>query len=298
MARLRHPGPYNDWVRDTRLPDPAPPEGSIDCQFHIYDDPARFPARKDAPYPPLDATFAHAREMHAKLGFRHGVIVHSAIYGSDHSMLLHVLKNQPIPGQYKGTANLADDTSDAEIAELTKAGVNAARINFVKYLTMTPGKKSVTYVFDRLKEIGWHARLHVVAEDLLEHADLLKSIKDVPMLIEHLGHVEYEGGLDQPACRFIIDMLKHENWWMMASNGNRDSAMDAGWDDAVPFGAAFIAAAPDRTVWGTDWPHPMWHKPMMNDADEVDLLYRYVDYDADMIRRVLVDNPRRLYGFV
>ena len=298
MARPRHPGPYNDWVRDTRLPDPAPPEGSIDCQFHIYDDPARFPARKDAPYPPLDATFAHAREMHAKLGFRHGVIVHSAIYGSDHSMLLHVLNNQPIPGQYKGTANLADDTSDAEIAELTKAGVNAARINFVKYLTMTPGKKSVTYVFDRLKEIGWHARLHVVAEDLLEHADLLKSIKDVPMLIEHLGHVEYEGGLDQPACRFIIDMLKHENWWMMASNGNRDSAMDAGWDDAVPFGAAFIAAAPDRTVWGTDWPHPMWHKPMMNDADEVDLLYRYVDYDADMIRRVLVDNPRRLYGFV
>ena len=118
------------------------------------------------------------------------------------------------------------------------------------------------------------------------------------MLIEHLGHVEYEGGLDQPACRFIIDMLKHENWWMMASNGNRDSAMDAGWDDAVPFGAAFIAAAPDRTVWGTDWPHPMWHKPMMNDADEVDLLYRYVDYDADMIRRVLVDNPKRLYEFV
>ena len=293
----RHPGPYNDWVRDTRLPKPAPPAGSIDCQFHIYDYPARFPARKDAPYQPLDASFAQAREMHRRLGFEKGVIVHSAIYGSDHSLLLHALRNQPVPGQYKGTANLADDTSDAEIAELSKAGVNAARINFVKYLTMTPGAKSVTYVFDRLREIGWHARLHVVAEDLLEHADMLKTIKDVPMLIEHLGHVHYEAGLGHPACRFIIDMLKHENWWMMASNGNRDSAHDTGWDDAVPFGAAFIAAAPDRAVWGTDWPHPMWHKPMMNDADEVELLYRYVDYDADMIRRVLVDNPKRLYGF-
>ena len=62
-------------------------------------------------------------------------------------------------------------------------------------------------------------------------------------------------------------------------------------------GEAAQDAAPDRAVWGTDWPHPMWHKPMMNDADEVELLYRYVDYDADMIRRVLVDNPKRLYGF-
>ena len=86
-------------------------------------------------------------------------------------------------------------------------------------------------------------------------------------------------------------------WWMMASNGNRDSTMESGWDDAVPFGRAFILAAPDRAIWGTDWPHPMWTKRMMNDAEEVELLYRYVDYDAELIRKVLVDNPARLYGF-
>jgi predicted TIM-barrel fold metal-dependent hydrolase len=73
--------------------------------------------------------------------------------------------------------------------------------------------------------------------------------------------------------------------------------MDSGWDDAVPFGRALIAAAPDRTVWGTDWPHPQWHKRMMNDAETVELLYRYVDHDAGLIRKILVDNPARLYGF-
>jgi predicted TIM-barrel fold metal-dependent hydrolase len=85
---------------------------------------------------------------------------------------------------------------------------------------------------------------------------------------------------------------------MMVSNGNRTSALESGWDDAVPFGRAYIEAAPDRIIWATDWPHVRWRKRrMMNDAEEVELLYRYVDYDAAMIRRILVDNPARLHGF-
>ena len=78
------------------------------------------------------------------------------------------------------------------------------------------------------------------------------------MVIDHFGHVGFEGGLERPVIRWVFDMLKHENWWMMVSNGNRDSKMDAGWDDAIPYGKAYIEAAPDRIVWGTDWPHPQW----------------------------------------
>jgi predicted TIM-barrel fold metal-dependent hydrolase len=93
-------------------------------------------------------------------------------------------------------------------------------------------------------------------------------------------------------------MLKRDNWWMMVSNGNRTSAFDSGWDDAVPFGRAYLGAAPDRTIWATDWPHVRWRKKrMMNDAEEVELLYRYADYDAALLRKVLVDNPARLHGF-
>ena len=291
-----HPGPYNDWVRETRMPQPQPPHGSCDCQFHIYAPASAYPTKPNPPYPPIDATFEHAVNMHRALGFEKGVIVHSAIYGSDHALLLDTLEKLAKPSNYRGTANIDDSTTDSEIARLSAAGVNAARINLVKYLVAGDDSAKLR-IFDRLREIGWHARLHVVAQDLLDNAEVLKKVRDVPMLIEHMGHVHFEGGLDQPACRFILDMLKHENWWMMASNGNRDSKLDTGWEDAIPFGSAFIAAAPDRAVWGTDWPHPMWHKPMMNDADEVDLLYKYVDYDMDLIKRVLVDNPYRLYGF-
>ncbi len=293
----RRAGPYHDWDREPRLPRPAPPAGACDCQFHIYAKAEHYPPRANAPYPPMDATFADSRRVHAAIGFRRAVIVHSAIYGADHRLLLDTLENCPDKASYRGTANLDDTVSDAEIARLSAAGVNAARINFVKHLTMAPGQNTVERIFDRLREIGWHARLHVIADDLLEHAPMLRKIKDVPMMIEHMGHVDFEKGLAQPAVTFMLDMLKNENWWLLTSNGNRDSKMDIGYDDAVPFGAALIAAAPDRTVWGTDWPHPQWPKRMMNDAETVELLYRYVDNDAALIQKILVDNPKRLYGF-
>jgi len=293
----RREGPFQDWVRDTRPPVPPPPPGSCDCQFHIYGDPARFPTRPSPPYPPIAASFEEAQAMHRALGFARGVIVHSAIYGTDHRLLLAALEGNPAARNYRATANIDDSVSDGEIARLTAAGVRGARINFVRFLTMTPDRSAVARLFDRIREIGWHARLHVVGDDLVEHAELLRRIEGVTMVIEHLGHVDFARGLAQPACRFILEMLRREDWWMMASNGNRDSAMESGWDDAVPYGAAFIAAAPDRTIWGTDWPHPQWTKRMMNDAEEVELLYRYVDNDAALIRKILVDNPARLYGF-
>jgi len=97
----------------------------------------------------------------------------------------------------------------------------------------------------------------------------------------------------------MVDRLKNdENWWMMVSNGNRLSPMESGWDDAIPIAQAFIAAAPDRIIWGSDWPHVQWRKKrMMNDAEEVELRYRYVDYDRTLLQKILVDNPARLHGF-
>ena len=82
---------------------------------------------------------------------------------------------------------------------------------------------------------------------MLEFGDALSAVRDVPMIIDHLGRVDFSGGLAQPAVRFILDRLKHENWWMMFSNGNRISPMATGWDDAIPFARAFIEAAPDRS---------------------------------------------------
>jgi len=287
-----------EWDKNPRMPVPAPPAGSCDCQFHIYGDPAVFPPRANAPYPPITtASFTEAQKMHRAIGFARGVIVHSAIYGSDHRLLLHALESLHDRDRYRGIGILDDKVSDTELERLDAAGVRGARFNFIRFFAMEQRETEVRRSMARLRELGWHARLHVNGENLLQNSDLLRSIKDIPMVIDHFGHVGFEGGMDRPVIRWVLDTLKHENWWMMISNGNRDSKMDAGWDDAVPYGKALIEAAPDRIVWGTDWPHPQWTKRMMNDAEEVELLYRYVDNDAALLQKILIDNPARLHGF-
>ncbi len=289
---------FYEWDKQPRIPVPAPPAGSCDCQFHVYKNPARFPPRPNPPYPPIEsATFAAAQKTHKALGFDRGVIVHSAIYGSDHRLLLHTLESLNDRDRYRGIGIVDDRVSDQELERMHAAGVRGARFNFVRFLTLDQREAEVRRSMARLRELGWHARLHVNGNDLLENSDLLHSLKDVPMVVDHFGHVGFDGGMDRPVIRWLLDMLKQENWWMMVSNGNRDSKMDSGWDDAIPYGRAFIEAAPDNIIWGTDWPHPQWSKPMMNDAEEVELLYRYVDNDAALLRKILVDNPARLHGF-
>jgi predicted TIM-barrel fold metal-dependent hydrolase len=235
--------------------------------------------------------------MHKAIGFDRGVIVHSAIYGSDHRLLLHALESLNDRDRYRGIGIVDDRVSDKELERMHAAGTRGARFNFVRFLTLDQREAEVRRSMARLRELGWHARLHVHGDDLVNNSDLLRSLKDVPMVIDHFGHVGFEGGMDRPVIRWVLDMLKQENWWMMVSNGNRDSKMEAGWDDAIPYGKAFIEAAPDRIIWGTDWPHPQWKKRMMNDAEEVELLYRYVDGDMTLLRKILVDNPARLHGF-
>lgn len=292
-------GPWKEWDRATRLPNPPPPAGSCDCQFHIYGDPQKYPPSAAATYPPIDATFEHAVAMHAALGFTRGVIVHSSIYGSDHRLLLDTLEqaSPELRRRYRATSIIDDSVSDRELERLNAAGVCAARLNIAKMFGVTPSKDATQRTIDRIRELGWHVRVHVRGNDLLEFSDVLKGVRDIPMVIDHMGHVDLSQGLANPVCQWILEILKRENWWMMVSNGNRDSKMESGWDDAVPVGRAYVEAAPDRIIWSTDWPHPMWSKRMMNDAEEVELLYRYVDNDPSLLQRILVDNPVRLHRF-
>jgi len=196
------------WDRNPRTPVPAPPANSCDCQFHIYGDPAQFPPRTNAPYAPIEsATFEEARRMHKGIGFARGVIVHSAVYGSDHRLLLHALEGLNDPAHYRGIAILDDRVSESEAARLHTAGVRGARFNFVRGFAMEQRDAEVRRSMARLHEMGWHARLHVNGEDLLENSALLRSIKDVPMAIDHFGHVGFEGGMDRPVIRWVLDSL-------------------------------------------------------------------------------------------
>ena len=291
---------HSDWNRQTRPPVPLPPAKSCDCQFHIFGDPAKYPLRYDVTFKQPSATFADMRNVLRILGFQRGVIVHTMRYDIDHSVLIDEMQalSAAERGNYRAIGIVRDALTDQQMARLNALGVCGARFNLGKRYGQIHEQDAVRRSLARVREIGWHARLHIGGDDVAVWGDFLTSIKDLTMVVDHMGHLDLSRGTGQPACRWLIDRLRNDNWWMMLSNGNSDSKMETGWDDAVPFGKAFVAAAPDRMIWGSDWPHTGWRKQrMLNDAEAVELLYRYVDNDPGLLQRILVANPARLHGF-
>ena len=289
---------FLEWDRNTRLPSPPPPPLSCDCQFHIYEDASKYPTKPGALYEPPNATFADMRGVLRKLGFARGVIVHPMPYDTDHRLLIDTLSALDDRDNIRAIAIIKDNVSDSELAKLDKLGVRGARFNLGKYYNELRSPDAILRSMERARELGWHARLHVAGPDILEHAEIFDKVKGLTFVVDHMAHADFAAGLKTPTMRWLLDRLRNHGWWLMLSNGSRLSRMTDHFDDAVPFGRAFVEAAPDRMIWGSDWPHVRWRKPRMpNDAELVELLYRYVDHDRDLIERVLVRNPTRLHGF-
>jgi predicted TIM-barrel fold metal-dependent hydrolase len=158
---------------------------------------------------------------------------------------------------------------------------------------------------DRVREIGWFVKVFGFGDDFLAVEGELRKIK-LPAIVDHLGGPDVARGTSVPVIKLILDLLKNENWWVSLSNGDVRSKQGAPWDDAVPFGRLLYEAAPDRCLWGTDWPHVhRFIRPHEAGHDKVDaeyemkrvaLLERYVP-DRAARDRVLVDNPARFFGF-
>lgn len=289
---------FPDWDRNPRMPVPAPPPLSCDCQVHCYEDTAKYPPKLDIKHELPDGTFADAQRVLKAIGFDRAVLVHPSVYDTDYRLLYDIMSGLEDRSAYRGVVVLKDDVTDKEMLRLHELGVVGIRFHLAARY-QNDSKPQLLRTLARAKEMGWHARLHTDPPELLEYSDVLMTVRDVPLVIDHMGRVDFGLGMEQPAFRWIMDRLRHdENWWMMVSNGNRTSRQEIGWDDAVPFGRAYVEAAPDRIIWATDWPHVRWRKSrMMNDAETVELLYRYVDNDAGLIAKILVENPARLHGF-
>lgn len=284
---------YVKFESNTRAPAEPAPVGSVDCQVHVFGPVERYPTRTGAAYVPwADATGEAAERMHRALGIERGVIVQATVYGTDHRALVDALKGRP---NYQGVAIIDDSVSDQELRRLHEAGVRGARFNFWKQLKIVPTPEGFKRSVDRIRELGWHARIHAAGDEWLELKPLLTGPR-IPMVIDHMGHPDLQKGIDQPVVQALLDLLKDENWWIMISNADRFSPADRSWDDVLPLAQKLLSAAPDRAIWSTDWPHVQYRKRMPNDAELLEFLYR-VAPTAELRRKVLVDNPSRLHKF-
>ena len=284
---------YLPFDPNPRPPKSPPPPKSCDSQFHVFGSREKYPVRPGTVYEAQEATFAKAQKMHRILGLQRGVIVQSTAYGVDHRAVLDALAEGG--NSFRGVAVVNDTVSDAELKKLHDAGVRGARFNFYKAVNFAPSVESFSHSVGRIQEIGWFAKLHLGAGDLNEYDSLFRKLK-LNVVIDHMGRPDMALGLKDPNVSKVVELLKTGNWWVMLSNGHKQSKTGYPWSDAIPIARAYIEAAPDRVIWGSDWPHPLSTEKVPNDADLLELLYRYAPDERER-RKILVDNPTALFGF-
>ncbi len=275
----------------TRRPSFALPPGTCDTHVHVWGPFDRFPVAPGAPYTPPERNKDDLAALHARLGVTRCVVVQTTVYKSDNRAMLDAIA--AAPATRRGVALVDESFGDREYQALHEGGVRGVRFGFVKHLGGVPDLDLVRRTADRIATMGWHLVLHLDAANIAEFESLFRSFT-LPVVIDHMGRVPVAEGLEQAPFRTLLDLLKAPNFWVKVSGSERISAAGPPFADALPFARALIAAAPDRTLWGTDWPHPnvRW---MPDEADQVDLLPQMAD--AAALRRVLVENPARLYGF-
>ncbi len=277
---------------DTREPRFVPPSGACDAHCHIFGPAAKFPYAPKAAYHPHDAPFEALCRLHEILGIERAVIVHASCHGSDMRATLDGIARSR--GRFRGTAIIDESFGDAELEALDAGGIRGVRFNFVRHLGGPPEAGFFRRTVERAKALNWHLILHLDSKDIVDHAELFRSLP-VPIVIDHMARVSAAEGLEQRPFKVLLEFMKSENTWVKVCGAERVSSMGPPFTDAVPFAQALIEAAPKRVLWGTDWPHPNV-KHMPNDGDLVDLIPLMMS-DAQTQKQVLVDNPARLYGF-
>ncbi|MFG2958525.1 amidohydrolase family protein [Streptomyces sp. NPDC048291] len=280
-----HPSP--------RVPKLRLPPGSCDAHCHVFGPVARFPYAPDRTFTPLDAPKEQLGSLHAHLGLTRTVVVQSSCYGHDHRVLLDALAAGG--GRVRGVALIGETTSRAEAEELHRAGVRAFRLNFLPHLRSRPTNAEIDAVLDRVDGLGWAAQLHVRGDDLPDLTDVVRALPG-RVVIDHMGRVDLAAGRDSPATRTLRALLDTGDVWVKVSGVDRLSLEGPPYTDAVDLAASLVAYAPERVVWGTDYPHVNITGDPPDDGLLVDLLERIAPEPA-VLKSLLVTNPAELFDF-
>ncbi|MDE0134128.1 MAG: amidohydrolase family protein [Acidimicrobiaceae bacterium] len=271
----------------------TPPPGATDAHCHIFGPAHRFPFAPEATYIPPDSGIDEFEVLQDRLGLSRAVFVQASCHGIDNAAMVDALVRGN--GRYAGVAMIDESFSEADIGALHDAGVRGTRFNFVAHLGGAPDLDVFWRLVDRVQPFGWHIVLHFDAKDLPTYAGMLDRMP-CPYVIDHMARVDAAGGLHQVPFEALLDLMRDERAWVKVSGAERLTARGTmPYDDVVPYAQALIAAAPDRVLWGTDWPHPnVRHMP--DDGDLVDTLAAFAP-DESTRNRILVANPETLYDF-
>jgi predicted TIM-barrel fold metal-dependent hydrolase len=270
----------------------TPPPGTTDCHMHIFGPASRFPYAEGRDYTPTDCPMPLYKAMCAAVGIERTVVVHPSVYGFDNRCSEQAVRELGANG--RGVAVLAPDVSGAELRRLHEIGFRGTRFNMVSS-GGTP-REALEGMAAKVAEFGWRIQVFTRADDIAAMERRYAALP-VEVVFDHLGGADPARGVEQPGFQALLRLLEAGRAWVKVSGAYRVDPGGAPWSRAAPFAKALIAAAPERVVWGTDWPHPhLQGRPMPNDGDLMDAVAAWAP-DAAVRRKILVDNPAKLYGF-
>ena len=283
------------------------PAGACDCHTHIHGDPEKFPFFAGRVYTPEVALPEEMAALHKALHIQRVVIVTPSVYGTDNSATLYGMKARG--AGTRGVAVIDDKTPESELDAIGQAGVQGVRINLATAGVSDPSiaRQRFQATAERVRRRNWHVQIFTNLAMISAIKDLVAT-SPVPVVFDHFGGAKAELGTQQPGFGDLVELIRSGKAYVKISGAYRASKLGPDYADVVPLAKALIGANPDRVVWGTDWPHPSGftppgHKPTdvtpLFDIDDGRLLNQLPVWAPDpaIRKKILVDNPARLYAF-
>jgi predicted TIM-barrel fold metal-dependent hydrolase len=282
------------------------PAGACDCHTHIHGDPEKFPFFSGRVYTPEMALPDEMAALHKALHMQRVVIVTPSVYGTDNSATLYGMKARGADA--RGVAVIDDKTPESELDAMGRAGVRGIRLNLATGGVNDPavGRQRFLAAIERITNRNWHVQMNT---NLAMIAAIKEQVAASPVAVvfDHFGGARAELGPQQPGFAELVELVRSGQVYVKISAAYRVSRLAPDYADVVPLAQALIGANPDRIVWGTDWPHPATTPPGGKATDVTPLMQiddgRLLNQlpvwapDPAIRKKILVDNPARLYAF-
>jgi D-galactarolactone isomerase len=268
------------------------PMNACDCHIHIYDD----RSQSGSPNGRIQARgrAEDYRLLQRRIGTSRVVIVTPAPYRTDNRVTLDAIARLG-PAHSRGVAVIHPDVTEAELQNMARGGIRGIRFTLWNPATAVTNIGMIEPLSQRIKELGWHVQIHMRADQIADAADLLQRLPS-PVVFDHLGRIPQPGAVSHPAFKVICRMIDKGRTWVKLSAPYLDTKVGAPtYADVSEIAKTYLKAAPERLIWGSDWPHPT-EKQKPDDALLVDLLAAWAS-DEKTFERILVKNPAVLYGF-
>jgi predicted TIM-barrel fold metal-dependent hydrolase len=276
----------------TTRPRIAAPEGACDSHIHIYD--PRFPPARAGVSVVANATVAQYRLLQQRIATARTVVVQPAAYGTDNRVTLDAIE-QLGRGNARGIAVLHPGVSDAELEALDRGGIRGLRFTLHDPRTAVTTAEMIEPLARRIQAFGWHIQLHLRAPQIVEMASIVESLPGT-IVIDHMGRIPEPIGSHHAAFALVRKWLGEGRTWVKLSGAYLESRDAPRYADVSRVAREYAMAAPERLVWGSDWPHPTEAVAKPDDAVLFDLLGEWAPAEGHR-RRILVENPETLYGF-